>query len=110
MTHQSRRWWTFLLSAALSGCASSPTGSSPIVLSGVWGGEHVTLTVNDTGSHVEFDCAHGDIPSPLKAGGDGAFAAPGTFVREHGGPVRADEKPDVLPAMYIGSVTGQTCS
>ena len=30
------------------------------------------------------------------------------FVREHGGPIREDEKPDVYPAMYTGTVTAQT--
>lgn len=78
------------------------------MLSGVWGGEHVTLTVNDRSSHLEFDCAHGDIPSALTAGADRTFAMSGTFVREHGGPIREDEKADVRPAMYIGRVTGQT--
>jgi hypothetical protein len=100
--------WTCLLSAALFGCASSPTASSPIALSGLWGGEHVTLTVNDASSHLEFDCAHGDIPSALKPGADKTFTVPGTFVREHGGPIREDENVDARPAMYIGSVTGQT--
>jgi hypothetical protein len=79
-----------------------------MVLSGVWGGEHVTLTVKEMSSHLEFDCAHGDIPGALKPAPDRTFAVLGTFVREHGGPIREDEKADVRPAMYIGSVTGQT--
>jgi hypothetical protein len=108
MTPRSRTCGACLLSAALVGCGSSPTASSPMVLSGVWGGEHVTLTVNDTSSHLEFDCAHGDVPSALKPAADRTFAVSGTFVREHGGPIREDEKVDVRPATYIGRVTGQT--
>ena len=108
MTARFRTFWTCLLSAVLVGCGSSPTASSPMVLSGVWGGEHVTLTVDDTRSHLEFDCAHGDILSAFKPGADRTFAVSGTFVREHGGPIREDEKADVRPAMYTGSVTGQT--
>jgi hypothetical protein len=75
---------------------------------GCLGGEHLTLTVNDTSSHLEFDCAHGDIPSALKPAADRTFAVSGTFVREHGGPIREDETVDVRPATYVGSVTGQT--
>ena len=33
-------------------------------------------------------------------GADSTFAVSGTFVREHGGPIREDEKADVRPAMY----------
>ena len=108
LTPQSWRCWTVLLSAALSGRAASSTGPSSIPLSGVWGAEHLTLTVNETSSHLEFDCAHGDIPSALKPAADRTFTVLGTFVREHGGPIREDEKVDVRPAMYIGSATGQT--
>ena len=44
------------------GCKDSPTGP-PTVLTGMWSGDHVSLAVTETGSHPEFDCAHGDIPS-----------------------------------------------
>ena len=108
MTRRSRTSWACLLSAALSSCASSATGPSPIELLGTWGGEHVTLMVNDASSHLEFDCAHGDIPGALKTEASQMFAWSGTFVREHGGPIREDEKPDVHPAMYVGRVTVQT--
>jgi hypothetical protein len=108
MTRRLPTSWACLLGAALSGCASSPTGSSPIELLGPWGGEHVTLMVNDAGSHLEFDCAHGDIPGALKTEANQMFAWSGIFVRERGGPIREDEKPDAHPAMYVGRVTGQT--
>jgi hypothetical protein len=108
LTLRSWRCWTFLLTAALSGCEASSTGPSSIPLSGVWGGEHLTLTVNEASSYLEFDCAHGDIPSALKPAADRTFTVLGTFVREHGGPIREDEKADVRPAMYSGSVTGET--
>jgi hypothetical protein len=35
-----------------------------------------------------------------------SFELAGTFVREHGGPVRDDEAPDLHPAVYRGSVKG----
>jgi hypothetical protein len=90
------------------GCQSSPESPSPISLSGVWGGDHITLTVTETGSRLEFDCAHGDIPGRLTPDASGMFATPGVFVREHGGPIREGESPDALPAMYLGTVTAAT--
>jgi hypothetical protein len=98
----------YSLSAALFGCGSSPEAPSAITLSGMWGGDHVALTVNDTNSHVELDCAHGEITDALRTRGDGTFTASGIYVREHGGPIREDEKADARPAMYMGRVAGET--
>jgi len=70
---------------------------------GVWGGDHIVLTVEATSAHVEFDCAHGEIPVRLP---DGPFTVAGTFVREHGGPIRVDETADSHPALYVASMSG----
>jgi hypothetical protein len=63
--------------------------------------------VGDSSNHLEFDCAHGDIPGVLSVN-RGELAASGTFVREHGGPVRVDEPLDSHPALYSGTVIGST--
>ena len=83
-------------------CGGTPTLPS---LLGQWGGDHVSLTVSDQTSHVELDCAHGDLSSPIQSN---RFSVPGTFVREHGGPVRTDETPDTHPALFAGSVSGDS--
>jgi hypothetical protein len=72
---------------------------------GVWGGDHVILTIADEGSRLEFDCAHGSIPGPLIPDRRGEFAVPGLFVRERGGPIREGDPPDSHPAIYAGTVT-----
>jgi hypothetical protein len=99
----------FLLEAlvAASACSSGPSAPSP-ALTGTWGGDHIALTVADTGTHSEFDCAHGDIPGALTVDARGDFDVSGTFVREHGGPIRVGDVPDSHPAAYLGSVTGTT--
>jgi hypothetical protein len=99
----------FLLAAvvAASACGSSPAGPSPVP-TGVWGGDHIALTVAGMGSHIEFDCAHGDIPIALTVDARNEFAVSGTFVREHGGPIRVGDVPDSHPAAYAGSVTETT--
>jgi hypothetical protein len=98
------RFTAFVLVLSLAGCGHSPTGPS-VIDSGLWGGDHVTLMVGDSKAHFEFDCAHGDIPGALRAV-DGEIAASGTFVREHGGPIRVDEVQDAQPALYSGSISG----
>jgi len=79
-------------------------------ITGAWGGEHIALTVTDTGSSIEYDCAHGSIAGPIHPGEDGRFAATGVHYREHGGPIREGELPDAHPASYSGRITGDKMS
>jgi len=79
--------------------------AEPRVPTGLWGGEHVRLEVTDAGAGVEFDCAHGTLDAPLVLH-DGRFDVPGTFVREHGGPIRSDDVEQGQPARFKGEVAG----
>ena len=88
---------------AHAACASAPSSPSSVA-AGVWGGDHVTTTIAGTGTHFEFDCAHGD-GAPLVPDARGQFNLTGVFVREHGGPIRQDEMPDSHPAVYTGTMT-----
>jgi hypothetical protein len=92
---------------AASACSSSPTGPTP-VRAGLWGGDHIALTVAGMSAHIEFDCAHGEIPVALMVNARNEFDVSGTFVREHGGPIRVGEVPDSHPAAYVGSVSETT--
>jgi len=89
-----------------SACSGTPIEPSRVE-TGIWGGDHVRFTVGNSSNHLEFDCAHGDIPGILGVN-HGELAAGGTFVREHGGPVRVDETLDSHPALYSGTVSGST--
>lgn len=73
---------------------------------GEWGGSHISMNVGERSAKIEFDCAHGEIPGPLTIDGEGKFHLPGTFTRERGGPVRADETRPGEPAAYSGKITG----
>jgi len=88
-------------------CDGGPTGPSTS-LTGVWGGDHIALTVTDAGGHAEFDCAHGEISGALATDARRTFRGSGTFVREHGGPIRVDDPIDSHPAIYFGSATDRT--
>src|SRR6266850_2960093 len=74
---------------------------------GSWGGVHVAMEVADKGTAIEFDCAHGMISERLVLDREGRFRAKGTFVREHGGPIREGETPASHPASYSGNVRGK---
>jgi hypothetical protein len=93
---------------AHAACASTPSSPSTAPALGTWGGDHVTLTIASAGEHFDFDCARGDIGTPLVLDARGQFSATGTFVREHGGPIRPGETPDSHPASYDGTVTANT--
>lgn len=73
---------------------------------GPWGGEHIALLVNDTGSTIEYDCASGSIAGAIRPGDDGRFENAGTHIRGHGGPSREGEIPDAHPARYTGRIEG----
>jgi hypothetical protein len=89
-------------------------GSAPLsgadggtrLASGEWGGQHVRMSVGETGALLEFDCAHGMVDEALVLDDHGRFEAKGRFVPEHGGPTRKDEAEDALAALYRGSTEG----
>src|SRR5437763_859774 len=98
--------WRALIMAGVVGLYScGDTMTAPSRLSpGVWGGDHILMSVTDVSTHVELDCAHGDIPMVLPLDRQGQFNVAGTYVREHGGPIRQGEIPDSRPAIYSGFV------
>ena len=90
-----------LAGVLLSGCRDHR------VPNGAWGGDHAVLTVTDNGGSAEFDCAHGTLDHPLQVDDGGHFSVAGTFVPEHGGPVRPGEVPESRPARYQGRLDRQ---
>lgn|SRR2546422_3599284 len=93
---------------AHAACAGAPSSPSSTVALGLWGGDHVTMTVASAGVHFEFDCAHGSVGTTLVLDARGQFSATGAFVREHGGPIRQGEESDSHPASYAGRVAANT--
>lgn len=74
----------------------------------VWGGTDVQMVMMAQGATLEFDCAHGAIVQAVKPDARGQFSAAGTFTPERGGPVMKDNPPRDLPAVYKGTVDGDT--
>jgi len=94
-------------SKAMSGAALPLKKRVNSMKEGMWGGEHIVLWVYKTHARLEYDCAHGTIDQPIKVDSKGRFDITGTHVRESGGPVAKDERPDSHPALYTGQVTGK---
>lgn len=74
---------------------------------GIWGGKHISLEVTKNGGSVEFDCAHGAIEGKVTLDKQGRFSVSGTYVEEHGGPVRQSDKPATHSVLYSGEVKGK---
>ena len=99
--------WAVALLLAAWACSGSPT--MPSLPVGPWGGDHISLTVSAASTHVEFDCASGDIPGPITVDARNDFDISGTITREYGGPItEPPPPPDQHPAAYSGSVNGDT--
>lgn len=92
------------------GIACAGASSAGLIETGVWGGEHVRLTVRASGADIEFDCAHGRVEEPIILDDAKHFDARGVFVRERGGPVREGEVEDAKPARYQGTVKGDAAT
>ena len=94
------------MAAMLAGCATT-TDEKIQPLSGSWGGQHVGLTFHATAGKLEYDCAAGEIYGPVIVNSIGEFHEKGTHTPGTGGPVRQDQVPHALPALYHGSVRGE---
>ena len=97
-----------LLTLAFSLCwqEAAPVKRARRVQEGVWGGEHIRLTVERNGARLEYDCAHGSIDQQMKLDRNGRFNATGYHVNESGGPDIQDRLHAKRPAKYLGQVTG----
>jgi len=77
---------------------------------GSWGGNHVSMEVTEEGAQIEYDCAHGTIPTPLKIDSNGKFSAKGLHFRERGGPQRVGSEERGEPVVYSGTTDGKTAT
>jgi hypothetical protein len=64
------------------------------------------MQVDESGATVQFDCAHGRIPSVLALDADGRFEVAGVFVPESGGPIHEGDPEDARAAVYAGRLQG----
>lgn len=78
------------------------------VPTGSWGGVHIQMDVTQNSATINYDCASGTIDVPLTTDSRGRFSWRGTHKHEAGGPIRLGRLPKSLPAIFSGSVKGDT--
>ena len=76
-------------------------------ISGLWGGQGISMEVTDSGATLDFDCASGTITEPITLDSAGKFSAKGRFARHRPGPTREDDDTEGQPATYSGVVDGE---
>jgi hypothetical protein len=86
---------------------SSNTPMSQGKISGLWGGQGISMEATDSGATLDFDCASGIITEPILPDSAGKFSVKGLFARQRPGPTREDENNDGQPASYSGVVNGE---
>lgn len=90
----------------VQGKRPSEIKTEPADLAGDWGGLHLAMSVTRRGASLEFDCAHGQFDKPLRRDPRSRFAMRGTYIQEHGGPVRSGEVVNSQAALYTGTIKG----
>lgn len=95
-----------LTGLALAACAESLTG--PLGPSS-WGGTGIQLGVTPTAAHAEFDCGSADVATTIYVS-KGSFVLQGFVTVGHGGPVMQGVPPDIRPATFSGTVSGDQMS
>jgi hypothetical protein len=94
--------------ALLVGCGldrsmSGPVPArSPASILGVWGGEHIRMTIEPEGAVIQYDCGEGSIDTGIVPDAEGRFQAEGTFT-PGGGPDPIFGRPRQA-AIYAGTI------
>ena len=78
------------------------------LLTGLWGGKHISIEVTERGATVEYDCAHATIARRITIDRHGRFDVSGKQFSEHGGPVREGSESAGYPVRFKGEVNGKT--
>ena len=75
---------------------------------GPWGALHIRIDVGKNSATIDYDCANGTIEGPLTFDSKGRFTWRGTHRREGPGPIRVGHEFKGSPALYTGSIKGDT--
>jgi len=96
-------WSLVLIAVILLTSRDVAFTSQQVLPAGTWGGEHIAMTVDGEGAQIEFDCAVGDISSPIILDADGRFSIRGTYRAESPAPVNEGGGGN---AVYTGTLKG----
>ena len=94
-----------LLPVSPMSAQSNRTATSRTLPMGIWGGDHITMTVDAAGAQIEFDCAVGAIVGPISLDSSNHFQVKGIYRSQSPAPMGADAS-DANNAIYSGVVKG----
>lgn len=96
-----------VVALAVSGatCGSNdPTSPDGNLLTGTWGGENVSMEIENAVAHVHIGCTNGDFTAPLAVDAEGKVNVSGSYVlRAY--PIQVGPS---LPAVLDGVTSGRT--
>ena len=94
-----------VLAASGATCGSNdPTSPDGNLLTGTWGGENVSLVVENAIAHVHIGCTNGDFTAPVAVDAEGNVNISGSYVlRAY--PIQVGPS---LPAVLDGVTSGRT--
>src|SRR5688500_19861886 len=85
-----------VLAASGATCGGNdPTSPDGNLLTGTWGGENVSLVVENAIAHVHIGCTNGDFTAPVAVDADGNVNVSGSYV------LRADRKSTRLNSSHL---------
>jgi hypothetical protein len=90
------------------GSAATSIQKARALANGVWGGQGISLEINDSRAEINYDCAHGTITGKILPDRNGKFVAKGFRVQEQGAPTRQEGNGTGQPVTYKGSIAGET--
>jgi hypothetical protein len=73
---------------------------------GQFGGTGIAITVEKSGAKIEYDCAEGEIRTPLRVDKKGFFKADGFHKGPNFGPTRIDDPRTPDAVRYEGQIVG----
>jgi hypothetical protein len=78
------------------------------VAQGIWGGDHLAVTVRDDGADLEFDCAVGQITGALTIDRKGEFRVQGLYRHDRPARMSADNpgNDQETQVIYTGRLKG----
>ena len=76
------------------------------ILTGVWGGPQIIVTLGETGGNVQFSCASAGIDSPVRPDLKGKFSIVAQQSEFGTGPTPADRALATFPTRFAGHVDG----
>jgi hypothetical protein len=95
-----------LLLVAVYGGSADQAPSSPRLVIGAWGGQHIALRAGPQGAQIDFDCARATVSKAIVLDSKDHFDVTGSFGHRGGAQTEGDSEP--TSARFSGYVRDGT--